>query len=127
MEERRSLDAIPPKEVKDILHKMQTLMRVGIRGDNIANRVRHTNLTNMLFIDQILAIHTLYIIADNLAQKCKVVKARGICFSFVPFLIEYYPSNFTAIPIGADHRQYAKISHISKRVKKRLKGKLSFQ
>ena len=115
---------IPPQEVQGILDKMKTLSQLGLGGSNITSGVGNNN--NHLFIDQFLAIHTLYIIADKLARNCKRTKLDGFASPFVPLHSRYTPSNFAALPLGADHCRFAKISKYFDASHEEAKGAVIF-
>lgn len=98
-------DKIPPVEVKDLLRKMERLLKLGLHEVQIAN-----SSSEFFWIDQLLAVHTLYVVADKLARKCPWTKLDKFASPFIPHVYEYLTPDFTSIPLGADHHRYARIS-----------------
>ena len=106
------------------MKKLKTLIQLGLEGSNIRGAVE--SHYDRLFIDQFLAIHTIYVIADKLTRNCKWTKLEGFTSPFVPLHYRYSPSNFAAIPLGADHCRFAKISKYFEASHEEAKGAVIF-
>lgn len=105
-------DTIDQKQIPQILKKFEKLVTLGLKDNHISSDVGESK---GLFIRQVLAIHTIYAIADKLARKCPWTKLDDFACPFIPLLNRFQYNDFTTIPLGIENHRYSQIYHYFKK------------
>lgn len=121
-EEAGVWDSLPPKKVQEVLKKFEKLIFLGLKGKSAT----HYSNNQTEFFDQLLAIHTVYVISDKLARRCKWTRLEGFACPYLPLLHPFEPADLTSVPLGADNHRYARILHYFEKSKEAANGKVIF-